>query len=67
MNAQCFFGEFPALDLGDIVLREIIESDAQDYLDYMSRDEMIGFLTKDNRPQNFDKALEEIKYWACWV
>lgn len=64
MNAQCFFGEFPALDLGDIVLREIIESDAQDYLDYMSRDEMIGFLTKDNRPQNFDKALEEIKYWA---
>ncbi|MDC0864966.1 GNAT family protein [Rickettsiaceae bacterium] len=64
MNTQCFFREFPTIDLGDIILREIVESDAQDYLDYMSKDEMAGFLTKENRPQDFDKALTEVKYWA---
>ncbi|MDA9163630.1 GNAT family N-acetyltransferase [Rickettsiaceae bacterium] len=64
MNPQYFFGPFPALDLGDIVLREIVDRDAQDYLNYMSRDEMEGFLTKENRPQTFESALEEVKYWG---
>ena len=57
MNTQYFFGPFPALDLGEIVLREILATDAEDYLDYMNRDEMEGFLTKENRPQTIEKAL----------
>lgn len=64
MNIKYFFGPFPALDLGDIVLREIIEADAQDYFNYMSREEMEGFLTKENRPQSLEKAAEEVKYWG---
>ena len=64
MNVQYFFGDFPALDLGDIVLREILESDAQDYFDYMSNDSMEGFLTKDNRPSSVKKAREEMIYWG---
>ena len=64
MNIQHFFGPFPVLDLGDIILRQIEESDAQDYFDYMNRDEMEGFLTKENRPQTLDKAVEEVKYWG---
>ncbi len=64
MNIQIFFGHFPIIDLGDIILREITSDDAQDYLDYMSNDKMASFLTKENRPVNFDAALEEVKYWG---
>ncbi len=64
MNVQPFFGPFPIIDLGDIILREIASSDAQEYLDYMSMDQMAGFLTKENRPKNFDAALEEVNYWS---
>lgn len=64
MNIQYFFGPFPALDAGDLVLREILESDAEDYFNYMSRNEMEGFLTKENRPQTLEKAIEEVKYWG---
>lgn len=64
MNIQPFFGEFPELDLGDIVLREIQDSDAIDYYNYMNNDQMDGFLTKENRPASEEKALEELKYWG---
>ena len=64
MNVQYFFGDFPALDLGDVILREIKESDAQDYFEYMSNNAMEGFLTKENRPSSVEKALEEVKYWG---
>lgn len=64
MNVQYFFGDFPALDLGDVILREIEESDAQDYYEYMSNNAMEGFLTKENRPNSVEKALEEVRYWS---
>jgi ribosomal-protein-alanine N-acetyltransferase len=64
MNVQSFFGPFPNIDAGDLVLREILESDSKDYFEYMSRDEMEGFLTKENRPQTLEKAEEELKYWG---
>lgn len=64
MNIQYFFNAFPTLDLGDIILREIEVSDAQDYFDYMSRKEMEGFLTKDNMPESLEKAVEEVQYWG---
>ena len=64
MNVQYFFGDFPALDLGDVILREIEDSDAQDYFEYMSNNAMEGFLTKENRPNSVEKALKEVKYWG---
>ena len=64
MNIQYFFSDFPALDLGDFILREIVESDAQAYFDYMSQKEMEGYLTKENRPENVEKAREEVLYWG---
>ena len=64
MNIQYFFGAFPELDAGDIVLRQIEESDAEAYFDYMSREAMADFLTKENRPETLEKALEEVKYWG---
>lgn len=64
MNVQPFFGPFPVIDLGNIVLREISSLDAGNYLNYMSNPKMAGFLTKDNRPQTFDAAVEEVNYWG---
>tara|TARA_B110000503_G_scaffold141486_1_gene235210 strand:+ start:2464 stop:3018 length:555 start_codon:yes stop_codon:yes gene_type:complete len=63
VNIQYFFNNFPVLDLGDIILREIEISDAPDYFDYMSRKEMESFLTKDNMPESLEKATEEVQYW----
>ena len=56
MNVQPFFEPFPIIDLGDIVLREITKEDAQAYLDYMSNDQMAGFLTNENRPKKIGRA-----------
>jgi [ribosomal protein S5]-alanine N-acetyltransferase len=64
MNVKSFFNEFPVIDLGDIVLREIEESDARDYFHYMDMPEMKGFLTKDNRPGSVQEAKEEVIYWG---
>ncbi len=30
----------------------------------MNNDQMAGFLTKENRPQTFDAAVEEVSYWG---
>ncbi|MFK7968390.1 MAG: GNAT family N-acetyltransferase [Rickettsiaceae bacterium] len=64
MNVQPFFSPFQEIDLGDIILREIRVEDAQAYLDYMNNEKMAGFLTKENRPQTFDAAVEEVSYWG---
>ncbi|NRB10035.1 MAG: GNAT family N-acetyltransferase [Rickettsiaceae bacterium] len=64
MNIQYFFGEFPTIEIGNIVLREIVIEDAEDYYNYMSCKEMDGFLTQDNRPENIEKSQEELKYWS---
>lgn len=64
MNVQYFFSPFPTIDLGDIILREISVEDAQDYFDYMSREEMAQSLTTTHRPDNLEQALEEVKYWG---
>jgi ribosomal-protein-alanine N-acetyltransferase len=64
VNIGCFFNNFPELDLGEIILREIKTSDAQAYFDYMGRPEMQSFLTKDNIPETFERAMEEVQYWG---
>lgn len=58
------YGPFPVIDLNDIVLREIIDEDAIDYFNYMSKDEMCGFVTTANRPLTLGHALEELRYWG---
>ncbi len=64
MNTQFFLDPFPVLDAKDIVLRKIRNSDAQDYFNYMSRDEMKAFLTEDNIPRDLQEAKKEVKYWS---
>lgn len=64
MNVQPFFAPFPEIDLGDIVLREIQLTDAQEYLAYMNHPIMVDFLTKDNIPSNLEASKEEMEYWG---
>ena len=64
MIIQPLYQPFPILDLNNIVLREITENDAQDYLNYMSRPDMADFVTDNNRPSNIDQSVNELKYWA---
>ncbi len=63
MISKIIFHSFPVLDLGDIILREIEQEDAADYLNYMGRDEMAPFLTDNNRPTNIMEAQRELSYW----
>jgi ribosomal-protein-alanine N-acetyltransferase len=64
VNTQYFFAPFPELNLGDIVLRQIQEFDAEDYFEYMNNPKMKGFLTKDSIPDTIGKAIDEVKYWS---
>lgn len=63
MTAKYFFNTFPIFDLDNIVLREIYESDALDYFNYMSHNLMTSYLTDETRPSNIKQALDEVKYW----
>lgn len=64
MNSLYSSSDFPTMDLDDIILREIVDSDAEAYFNYMSRPEMVSFLTEANCPRSLDQALEEVRYWG---
>lgn len=63
-NQHLLSQPFPVIDLGDITLRELRDSDARDYFHYMNKPEMAAFLTEANRPSTIDAALEDVQYWA---
>lgn len=64
MVINYFYRPFPNFDLGEIILRELSQSDAENYLNYMARSEINLYLTNPNIPSNIDQALAEVKYWA---
>lgn len=64
MVKKHFFNTFPTFDLDDIVLREIQESDALDYYNYMTHNLMESYLTDETRPRSIKQALDEVQYWS---
>ncbi|AAU04148.1 GNAT family N-acetyltransferase [Rickettsia typhi] len=64
INIRYLHTTFPVFDLDNIVLRELAESDVQDYLCYMSRSEMGLYITESNRPKDLEEARKEICYWS---
>ena len=64
MSMQYLYNQFPVLDLGDVILRELISDDGEAYFGYMNKPEMHKFLTDNNRPADIDRAKEELNYWA---
>lgn len=64
MIGYYLYQPFPLIDLNDIVLREIVDTDADDYFHYMSKSEMIEYLTIDTMPKDLDAALNDVRYWG---
>lgn len=64
MIIQLLNQPFPVMDLGDIILRELKDSDAENYFGYMSKVEMREFLTDANFPKTIEHALQELRYWG---
>jgi ribosomal-protein-alanine N-acetyltransferase len=59
------YQQFPVIDLNNnIILRELVNDDAENYFGYMGRSEMLPFLTDNNRPTNIKQAEDELRYWA---
>ena len=64
MIREALFGPFPVIDLNDIILREIVDEDTENYFTYMNREGMENFLTADNRPKDLESARIELNYWG---
>jgi ribosomal-protein-alanine N-acetyltransferase len=57
------FDNFPVMDLGDIVLRELHEKDVKNYYQYLSDPMVNKFVSEDDIPKNIEEAKGELKYW----
>ena len=64
MSINYLYNQFPILDLGEIVLRELTSDDAEDYFNYMNKPQMHEVLTDNNRPTSINEAEEELRYWS---
>ncbi|MES2214669.1 MAG: GNAT family protein [Pseudomonadota bacterium] len=57
------FNTFPKFDLGIAHLREMEDSDAPAYFEYMTSSAVSAFLTDDNIPKTHTDALGDVRYW----
>ncbi|HJD66927.1 MAG TPA: GNAT family N-acetyltransferase [Rickettsia endosymbiont of Bembidion lapponicum] len=64
IDRKYLYSPFPTLDLDDIILRELTDTDAEDYFNYMNKPEMAIYITESNRPKTLEEAKEEIRYWS---
>ena len=58
------FKTFPVLDLGDIVLREIVRSDVELFFEYIVDPKVSSFIAEEDTPKNLVEAERELMYWA---
>jgi ribosomal-protein-alanine N-acetyltransferase len=58
------FDYFPDFDLGGVHLRQIRDTDATSYQQYMTSKEVTEFLTSDNIPATHEHALSDVRYWG---
>lgn len=64
INLQSFFSKFPAIKLGDVILRDLMLSDKNEYFSMMSDPEVIKFLSDEDVPTTVEAAEEEIRFWG---
>ena len=57
------FNNFPVIDLGDIVLRELSEDDISDFLHYLNDPQVSKYMAEEDVPKNNESALRELSYW----
>lgn len=64
LNLHKFFTKFPTIHLGDIVLRDLMLTDKQQYLEMMSDPEVIKYMSDEDVPTTLEETEREIKFWG---
>jgi [ribosomal protein S5]-alanine N-acetyltransferase len=59
-----FFTEFPRIELGDVILREIQQQDVESFYKYISSAEVIKYLADSEIPSSVENARVELMYWG---
>lgn len=58
------FTNFPIIDLGSIKLREIQETDVNDFYKYITNPKVKKYLFDEDIPSDLERAKSELMYWA---
>lgn len=63
MNERVF-KQFPILDMKDLVLRELHQTDCKPFYTYLSDPMVNRYIAEEDTPKSLDAAKEEIRYWS---
>lgn len=63
-NAQSFYSKFPTINLGEIVLRDLMLADKTNYFEMMSNPEVAQYQSEEEIPTTLNEAEDEIKFWG---
>jgi ribosomal-protein-alanine N-acetyltransferase len=62
-NVEQLFDSFPVISVNDeYILRQASHADAEDYLEYMSDEDVTRYVPEECIPRNLDRVREEIDY-----
>ncbi len=61
---QSFFRKFPAMELGNIRLRDMRLNDSQDYYEYLNHPMVHQYLSNEDIPSTQEEALQCVKTWG---
>lgn len=61
---QSFFSKFPTIHLGNVILRDLRLSDAEDYMRLMSDPLVNRFLSDEDVPKSSEEAITEVRFWG---
>jgi [ribosomal protein S5]-alanine N-acetyltransferase len=59
-----FFAEFPRIELGDVILREVHPKDIESFYEYISSAEVVKYLADSEIPSSVENAGVELMYWG---
>jgi ribosomal-protein-alanine N-acetyltransferase len=63
MNSSEVYNKFPVLKFDNIILREFISSDVEQFFSYINHPEVKKFLSSDDVPNTYSEAQKELAYW----
>ena len=61
-STSTVFKEFPVINLQNFSLRQVRYSDANDFVEYLSQDEVNIYIPEESIPRTLSRAEDEIKY-----
>lgn len=64
LDENIIFSKFPEVRLGNVLLREIVLDDVDDFYDYITSKEVTKYLSDSEIPSSRESAKAELMYWA---